>query len=141
MESKACGKFPTPVDPNVQYAELQKEKRVDLSKVEPGFFTKNFDFLSRALTKAIGLVDFRQKIIYLDHSQIESRKNFVKLHEVCHKALSWQSDLLGYMDDDSTLAPSVKDEFEREASYFASDALFQLDRFDDEAAQVLAPLH
>lgn len=133
MASKAWGKFPTPVDEIVRFTELQVERGIDLSTVEPGFFTKNFNFLSRALTKAIGMVDLRQKVIYLDHTQIDSRKNFVKLHEVGHKALTWQSDLLGFMDDESTLAPSVKDQFEREASYFASDALFQLDRFDDEA--------
>lgn len=136
MVSGAWGQFPTPVDQIVQYAELQIESGVDLSKVEPGFFTKNFDFLSRALTKAIGMVDFRQKVIYLDHSQIESRKSFVKLHEVGHKALSWQSELLGFMDDESTIDSCAKDVFEREASYFASDALFQLERFDDEAAKL-----
>jgi Zn-dependent peptidase ImmA (M78 family) len=136
MASKAWGKFPTPVDQIVQFAELQIERGVDLSTVDPGFLTRNFNFLSGALSKAIGLVDFRQKIIYLDHSQRESRKSFVKLHEVGHKALAWQSDLLGFMDDDSTLDQSVKDQFEREASHFASDALFQLDRFDDEASNL-----
>jgi hypothetical protein len=136
MVSGAWGKFPTPVDQIVRYAELQVERGIDLSKVEPGFFTKKFDFLSRALTKAIGIVDFRQKVIYLDHSQIESRKNFIKLHEVGHKALTWQSELLGFMDDESTIEPCVKDEFEREANYFASDALFQVERFDDEAARL-----
>jgi hypothetical protein len=136
MASRAWGKLPTPVDQIIAFAELQIERGVDLSTVDPGFFTKNFNFLSRALTKAIGLVDFRQKVIYLDHTQSDSRKNFIKLHEVGHKALSWQSDLLGFMDDESTLAPCVKDQFEREASYFASDALFQLDRFDDEAAEL-----
>jgi len=136
MVSGAWGKFPTPVDEIVRYAELQIESGVDLSKIDPGFLTKNFNFLSRALTKAIGMVDFRQKLIYLDHSQIESRKSFIKLHEVGHKALSWQSELLGFMDDESTIDPSVKDEFEREASYFASDALFQLERFDDEALKL-----
>jgi IrrE N-terminal-like domain len=136
MASKAWGKLPTPVDQITAFAELQIEGGVDLSTVDPGFFTKNFNFLSRALTKAIGLVDFRQKVIYLDHTQSDSRKNFVKLHEVGHRALSWQSELLGFMDDESTLEPCVKDQFEREASHFASDALFQLDRFDDEAAKL-----
>jgi IrrE N-terminal-like domain len=136
MVSGAWGKFPTPVDQLVSYAELQVERGVDLSKVEPGFFTKKFDFLSRALTKAIGIVDFRQRVIYLDHSQIEARKNFIKLHEVGHKALTWQSDLLGFMDDESTIEASVKDDFEREANYFASDALFQVERFDDEASKL-----
>jgi IrrE N-terminal-like domain len=136
MACGAWGRFPTPVDQIVHYAELQIERGVDLSKVDPGFFTKNFHFLSRALTKAIGMVDFRQKIIYLDHSQIESRKRFIKLHEVGHKALSWQSELLGFMDDESTVIPDAKDLFEREASYFASNALFQLERFDDEAVKL-----
>jgi hypothetical protein len=132
LTSGAWGKFPTPVDEIVRYAELKIDQGVDLSKIEPGFFTQQFHFLSRALTKALGMVDLRQKVVYLDHSQADSRKNFIKLHEVGHKALSWQSDLLGFMDDESTLDPETKDKFEREASLFASDALFQLDRFDDE---------
>ena len=132
MTSGAWGKFPTPVDEIVRYAELQIEKGVDLSKIEPGFLTRNFNFLSRALTKALGMVDLRQKVVYLDHSQPEPRKNFIKLHEVGHKALTWQSDLLGFMDDESTLDAETKDKFEREASLFASDALFQVERFDDE---------
>src|SRR5438034_6286893 len=109
MASKAWGKLPTPVDQIVHFADLQIAAGVDLSKIEPGFLTKNFHFLSRALTKAIGLVDFRQKKIYLDHSQRESRKTFVKLHEVGHKALGWQSDYLGFMDDEATLDPGIKD--------------------------------
>ena len=132
MTSGAWGKFPTPVDDLLRYAELQIEKGVDLSKIEPGFLTRNFHFLSRALTKALGMVDLREKVVYLDHSQPELRKNFIKLHEVGHKALTWQSDLLGFMDDESSLDSETKEIFEREASLFASDALFQVERFDDE---------
>jgi len=136
LVSKAWGRFPTPVDEMVRVAELQIEHGIDLGAVDPGFFTEKFHFLSRALSKAIGLIDFRQKIIYLDHKQPESRKSFIKLHEVGHKALTWQSGLLGFMDDDTTLDPTVKDQFEREASYFASCALFQSERFDEEVAKL-----
>ncbi|HVU09244.1 MAG TPA: ImmA/IrrE family metallo-endopeptidase [Verrucomicrobiae bacterium] len=132
MVSGAWGKFPTPVDVLLNYAELQIEKGVDLSKIAPGFLTRNFHFLSRTLTKVLGMVDLRQKVVYLDQSQPESRKNFIKLHEVGHKALTWQSDLLGFMDDETTLDLETKDKFEREASRFASDALFQVEYFDDE---------
>lgn len=133
LASKAWGRFPTPVAEVVDFADLKIQDGLDLSKVEPGFFTKNFHFLSRALTKVIGLVDFREKKIYLDHSQPEARKNFVKLHEVGHHALGWQKDSLGFMDDELSIDPVVKEEFEREASYFASDVLFQLELFDDVA--------
>ncbi|KAF0177798.1 MAG: hypothetical protein FD161_2242 [Limisphaerales bacterium] len=136
VASKAWGKFPTPVDQIVEFADLQVVKGVDLSKVEPDFLTSNFHFLSKGLKKVLGLVDLRQKTIYLDQTQKEPRKNFVKLHEVGHKALSWQSDLKGFMDDEKSLDPEVDEEFEREASYFASDALFQLDIFDDEASKL-----
>src|SRR5258705_10700030 len=91
IASKAWGKFHTPVDRIVEYAELQVEKGVDLSKIDPGFLTTNFHFLSRALSKVIGIIDFRHKTIYLDHSQKISRKNFVKLHEFGRKACAWQS--------------------------------------------------
>jgi hypothetical protein len=136
LASKTWGILPTPVDKIAEFAELQIANGIDLSTVDPGFFTKNFHFLSRALSKVIGIVDFRQKTIYLDHTQLPCRKNFIKLHEVGHKACSWQSDLKGFMDDDKTLDPSAEEQFEREASYFASGALFQLDRFDDEVAKL-----
>lgn len=136
LASKAWGQFPTPVDTIAQFAQLQIEMGVDLASVEPDFFTKNFQFAKRALSKVVGLVDFRQKKIYLDHTQLPSRKNFVKLHEVGHEALSWQSEMKGFMDDDHTLDPLVDDLFEREASYFASASLFQLERFEDELAKL-----
>jgi hypothetical protein len=59
----------------------------------------------------------------------------VKLHEVGHKACSWQN-ALGFIDDDTTINPGIKDQFEREASFFASGALFQLERFDDEVVKL-----
>lgn len=136
IASKAWGVFPTPVDQIVQYAELQIENGIDLSTVDPGFFATKLEFVRSALSKVVGIVDFRQKTIYLDQSQKTPRKNFVKLHEVGHKACSWQSDLKGFMDDEKTLDPDIDDQFEREASYFASGALFQLERFDDEAAKL-----
>lgn len=135
LAAKAWGKLPTPVDEIVRFADLQVELGVDLSKLEPGFFSKNFQFAKQAVTKVVGLIDRRQKTIYLDHTQIPSRKNFVKLHEVGHDACTWQSEL-GYLDDDKTLDPEADEIFEREASFFASCTLFQLERFDEEVAKL-----
>ena len=135
VASKAWDKLPTPVDKITEFAELQIEMGIDLSTVEPDFITSNFQFVKRALAKTLGILDRRKKTIYLDHSQIVPRKNFIKLHEVGHKACSWQS-ALGFIDDDKTIDPDINDKFEREASFFASGALFQLERFDDEVAKL-----
>lgn len=134
--SKAWGKFPTPVDQIVSYAELQVASGVDLSKVEPGFFTKKLHSLQRALSKVVAAVDLREKIIFLDLSQRPERQNFNKLHETGHKALTWQRDTYVHLDDENTLDPDTDELFERQASWFASDALFQLERFEDEAAKL-----
>ena len=134
--SKAWGKFPTPVDQIVSYAELQVASGVDLSQVEPGFFTKKLHSLQRALSKVLAAVDLREKIIYLDLSQRPERQNFNKLHETGHKALTWQRDTYVHLDDENTLDPDADELFERQASWFASDALFQLERFEDEVAKL-----
>src|SRR4051812_18828629 len=79
LASKAWGRLPTPVDQIAKFAEFQIEMGVDLSKVDPGFFAKHFQFATKAksaLSKVVGLIDFRQKTIYLDHSQPPPRKNF-----------------------------------------------------------------
>jgi Zn-dependent peptidase ImmA (M78 family) len=140
VASKAWGKFPTPVDQIAQFAELQIERGIDLSKIEPDFITANVAFLKRALAKTLGILDRRKKTIYLDHEQIMSRKNFITLHEVGHKACSWQN-APGFVDDEISLDPDIEDQFEREASFFASGALFQLDRFDDEVLKLPLEIH
>jgi hypothetical protein len=134
--AKAWGKFPTRVDDIIVYAELSLAKGIDLGRVEPGFFAAATGFLGPITRKILGMIDLRQKTIYLDESQKLARKNFVKLHEVGHGAMPWQKDLLGCKDDEATLDPEIQELYEREASYFASASLFQLERFDEEAAKL-----
>jgi hypothetical protein len=131
-QSKAWGRFPTPVDEIAVHSKLVIERRLDLRTADPGFVSKNFGFLSSALDKILGLIDFRQRTIYLDQTMPENRKNFVKLHEVGHGVIPWQNLSLGYGDDEKTIAPDVAEQFEQEANFFASAALFQLELFDRE---------
>src|ERR1700679_2010187 len=98
LAAKVWSIRPTPVDAIVRFTDLQIEIGVDLSEVEPGFLSKNFQFAKQALGKVVGIIDRRQKTIYLDHQQSAPRKNFVKLHEVGHDACSWQA-ALWHMDD------------------------------------------
>ncbi len=134
--SRALGKFPTPIDEVIAYSELSLARGIDLSEAEPSLITAGRSFAGKVSRKILGIFDFPNKTIYLDHSQRTSRKTFVKLHETGHGVIPWQKDLLGFLDDEDTIAPELKEEFEREASFFASAALFQLDRFDEESTKL-----
>jgi hypothetical protein len=136
LGSKAWGRLPTPVDEIVSYADLQIARGVDLSKLDPGFFTKQLHTLKRAMSKILGAIQLRERTIYLDLSQRPERQSFIKLHETGHDALPWQHETYLHLDDEVSLDPDTDDLFERQASYFASAALFQLDRFEDEAAKL-----
>ena len=132
--SRAWGVLPTPVDQIVAYTELSLERGVDLSKVEPGFFDVGREFFGKVKRKVLGMIDFREKTIHLDRSQKPTRQNFIKLHETGHGVIPCQRDLYGCMDDEDTIVPEVKEIFERQASYFASGGLFQLERFEEESS-------
>jgi hypothetical protein len=126
-------RLPTPVDDIVACAELVVSQDITLEEEHEGFFTKSLGVLRSALKKAMGLVDLRENVIYLDTSVLPQKRVFVKLHESGHKVLPWQRKTLLYIDDESTLDPDIHLTFEREANRFASDVLFQADRFDRDA--------
>lgn len=134
--SKALDKFPTRVDEIIAHADLLVEMGVDLSKTETGFFAKfNIDF-SKILSKVRGILDRKEKTIYLDLSQPTTRKNFVKLHEAGHHLLPWQKEILDCLDNDQTLSHAVQEQFEAEANYFASVVLFQHERFQEQMSKL-----
>lgn len=129
-------KLPTPVADIVACAELVVSNDITLSEVHTDFFTRSFGVAKAAIAKLMGLVDLRQKVIYLDTTMIREKQTFVKLHEVGHKVLPWQRATYMYLDDETTLAPEVGDLFEQEANRFAADVLFQVDRFKHDAADL-----
>lgn len=135
-QSKALDVFPTPVDKIVNFSDLVFEGSVNLSDVDESFLSKVSSSFLSAWNKVRGFLDRKEKVIYLDLNQIESRQNFVKLHEVGHQVLPWQSQIIQYMDTDESLSPHVAEEFEAEANYFASLTLFQHDRFNSELGKL-----
>ena len=131
--SKSFDVFPTPIDKIVAYSELIVRDDIDVSKIHTDYFAKATDALRRALTKVRGVLDRKERTIYLDLSQGKPKMGFVKLHEVGHDVLPWQKkthDLLD--DDDDSLSNNTREEFEAEANFFASATLFQQDRFNNE---------
>jgi Zn-dependent peptidase ImmA (M78 family) len=148
-QSKSLGVFPTPVNKLIEYSDLRFASNVDLSKVNKSFLDKLTDEVSKKFVKTMslvrGILDRRERIIYLDLSQLASRQNFVKLHEQGHDILPWQNKVLQCLDDDETLDPNTQEEFEAEANYFASSTLFQLETFDEEMRKlelgIKTPMH
>jgi len=132
-QSKTLGVFPTPVNKIVQFSELKINNHQDLSSIPKNYAGKTSELLKKALRKLNGVLDRKEKTIYINPNQIESRKSFVKLHEVGHEALPWQREMYELIEeDDLTISLDTDDEFESEANYFASSVLFQLDRFEEE---------
>lgn len=130
--SKSWGVFPTPVDRVVDYSNLMLNTNVDVSQIHHGYLSKATDALKSALSKIRGLFDRSENTIFLDLSLPDQKKNFVKLHEVGHGILPCQNRTTEFLDDDKTLDFSHSEEFEAEASTFASSTLFQLDCFENE---------
>jgi hypothetical protein len=60
---------------------------------------------------------------------------FLTLHETGHAVLPWQRNLYALVEDgEQELDPDIADLFDREANVFATEVLFQLDSFANEAA-------
>lgn len=133
----AIGRFPTPVDDLVAAANLEVARDVSLDGSFLGRIYKRFvpEEIKRAIEKVLGVLDSRAKTIYLDQTVHSKKKPFLSLHEVGHDYLPWQRDTFAILEDsEASLDPDVQEQFEREANCFASEVLFQLDRFATEAA-------
>ena len=128
--SKSLDIFPTPVDQIVEYCELTLSNKNGFH-IPHNYIAKNVDAFRRMMSKILGALDREEKEIYIDPTLPSVRQNFIKLHEVAHNVIPWQREVK-YQDDEYTLDPDIKEQFEAEANYFASAMLFQLKRFEDE---------
>lgn len=91
--------------------------------------------LKRALGKVLGLFDPKEGLVFIDRAVRAVRQTFLKLHEAGHAFLPWQRPLYNLVEDsEHTLSSEVRSLFDREANVFASEVLFQLDTFTEEAA-------
>lgn len=135
LEAGAMGCFPTPIEDILVAAKVEEIPEAVLS---PGFLAKMRKkaggALKRALSKVIGLFDAHARFIFVDRTLHLAKQTFVRLHETGHGFLPWQREIYAVVEDcDQTLAPEIADQFEREANVFATEVLFQLDAFTEEA--------
>lgn len=128
VSSRCIDTFPTPADELAAFINLKVSPQ-DLSLVTPIYIDRDSSILKKLLGQLRGLLVREARIIYLDRSCNLERQRFTLLHEVGHN-LPWQVAIASmHADDDFTLSPETKEQFEAEASYFASETMFQGDKF------------
>ena len=132
----ALGCFPTPVDDVIA---ASKHLVNAYEEIDEGFLAKARKkvgrALKRALSKVVGVLDVTARTMHLDKLVPIHKLPFLKLHELGHGVLPWQREMFKLTEDcELTIAPDVGELFERESNAFASEVLFQLDSFTDEAA-------
>ena len=128
VSSRCIDIFPTPADKLAAFINVSVSPK-DLSKIKPIYLDKNAPVIKKLLGQLRGLFFREEKVIILDRSCNVERQRFTLLHEVGHN-LPWQVAAASIRaDDDFTLSPETKEQFEAEASYFASETMFQGDKF------------
>jgi hypothetical protein len=135
-QTSAYDRFPTPVADILESARLRVEPKVP---IDEGFLQKLYrtgrETIRKAMDKVWGILDVRDRQIYIDETVHEKKQVFLTLHETGHHELPWQRDLFNFIEDSQgALDPEMKEDFERQANVFASEILFQLDRFTKLAA-------
>lgn len=134
-EASAFGRFPTPVDDLMAAAKVGEvsDDVLSVSFVRK-MRHKAGDALKQAVEKVLGLFDALDRLVFIDRSLHLVKQTFIRLHETGHGFMLWQRDAYVVVEEcRKTLAPDIADEFDREANVFASEVLFQLDQFNEEA--------
>jgi hypothetical protein len=136
LDAGAVGVVPTPVD---RILEASKVAVVPIV-LDEGYLSllrRAAESAGKALISAIskvwGVFDPKARMAFIDPETPKEKLPFLKLHEGGHAVLPWQSIFGLFEDCHKTLDPDVKAQFEREANVFASDVLFQLDQFANDA--------
>jgi hypothetical protein len=130
--------LPTPVEEVMRVAQI-REVEEDLRN--PGFLSKIVDkaekagqAIKRALSKVLGIFLASDGLVFIDRTLMVVKQRFVRLHETAHGFLPWQRPMYAIVEDcERALDPDTADLFDREANVFASEVLFQIDAFSDQA--------
>lgn len=126
----AEGVVPTPMD-EVRSA-LQLTPASDLyalgENLPPGLAVR----VKKALGKVLGFLAVKERLVYVAPELSVPRGRFILGHELGHHHLPWQQRAYE-VDDETSLAPQVRDRFEREANAFSAELLFNGQQFTNAA--------
>lgn len=138
----AWDRLPTPVDDILAAARLRVAPKGMFDAASFLAFVKKktaaaAQSLKAALSKVLGIYDANEDTIHIDDGVGPSKQSFLKLHETGHHEMPTHRKVFRlFQDCEQTLAPSIADQFEREANNFARFALFQGDAFKLRAADM-----
>jgi hypothetical protein len=138
----AWDRLPTPVDDILAAAKLRVAPRgmfdpASVLAYIAGRTAAAAHSIKMALSKVLGIYDANEEIIHIDDSVGVPKQTFLKLHETGHHEMPSHKKIFRlFQDCDKTLAPTVADQFEREANNFARFVLFQDDAFKLRAADM-----
>jgi Zn-dependent peptidase ImmA (M78 family) len=139
-QANVLGVLPTPVDEIMRVAQVRE---VEEDVLNPSFMARIMAkaekagmAIKRALSKVMGLFHASDGLIFIDRTLMMVRQRFVRLHESAHGFLPWQRPMYALVQDcEHALDSDTADLFDREANTFASEVLFQLDTFRDQAEE------
>ncbi len=134
--------LPTPIDDLVEVAKISEINSTDelRNNFVSSLKSNAQEIFINALQKIRGLADLRERVIYVPKTSNPVRNIFPKAHELGHQVLPWHNIDPSYLDDDMTLSQDVKNLFEREANFFASEIIFQGKYFRKKARDYTASL-
>lgn len=136
----AWGRFPVPIEDilaaaKVKVARTSVFESANLLSYLKGKTEAVGTQIKSAISKVFGLYDASEQLIHIDHTVVQSKQTFLKLHETGHHEIPTHRKLFRFFQDcEKTLAPEIADQFEREANNFARYALFKGDTFAQYAA-------
>lgn len=81
------------------------------------------------IQKLRGIADLRQGAVWVKESTNPRRTLFPKAHEAAHQSIPWHRINPSYLDTSSTLRPDIRNQFDREANFTASEIIFQCELF------------
>ncbi len=124
--ASVSGHLPTPVEELVAAADLVEDPSYEITDSiiaqMPRWLAEQ---LRSAKRKIKGVIDRRERIIYVEDSGNDAHQKYVKLHEVGHDILPWQNELSVTAETKQTLSPRIEQLFEQEANQCAADLFFQ----------------
>lgn len=123
----AIGTLPTPIEQLAVCANIDVDSNLDsaresfLAKLSKPFYD-NWTWLRQKLR---GIADLRERVIYVPDTPSSPRVRFTEGHELGHELIPWHNLDPGYLDDDASLSPEAKEEFDLEANFFSAEIIFQ----------------
>lgn len=130
-QSEVIGVLPTPVDELIATAGIQSVS--DLEAIKESFLASLSESARKIFRstwqKIRGIADLRERAIYVPKTTKDNRDRWAKAHELGHQVIPWQYVNMAYKDEDSSLRPDVQDLFEAESNFFASEIIFQGEKF------------